>query len=69
MFGSLFGFRQKVDIARMLAQGALILDVRTQAEFNEGHVRDAMNIPLDDLPGQLKRLDKRRLWSAEAPLI
>lgn len=44
----------------MLADGALILDVRTPAEFREGHALDAVNIPLDGLQGELKRLDKRR---------
>ncbi len=60
MLGSLFGFSNRVDITQMLADGALILDVRTPAEFREGHARDAVNIPLDTLPGELKRLDKRR---------
>lgn len=60
MLRSLLGFSNKVDIAKMLAEGALILDVRTVAEFKEGHALDAMNIPLDLLPGELKRLDKRR---------
>lgn len=44
----------------MLAEGALILDVRTPAEFKEGHALNAMNIPLDQLPGELKRLNERR---------
>lgn len=60
MLGSLLGFRKRVDIAHMLAGGALILDVRTPAEFREGHALDAVNIPLDSLPSELGRLDKRR---------
>lgn len=60
MLRSLFGFGNKVDIAKMLTDGALILDVRTPAEFRQGHAMNALNIPLDTLPGALMRLDKRR---------
>lgn len=60
MLRSLFGLGHKVDIAQMLTNGALILDVRTAAEFSEGHAFNALNIPLETLPGELKRLDKRR---------
>lgn len=60
MLGSLFGFSTKVDIARMIADGALILDVRTPAEYHEGHALTAVNIPLDLLPAELPRLDKHR---------
>lgn len=33
-----------------------ILDVRTTAEFNEGHIPGAINLPLDDMRGFLKEL-------------
>lgn len=59
MLRSLFGFSNKVDIAQMLTDGALILDVRTPAEFREGHALNAVNIPLDTLAGEMTRLDKR----------
>lgn len=60
LFRSLLGFRKRVDIKRMLSGGALILDVRTPAEFREGHAAGAMNIPLEALPVELKHLDKRK---------
>ena len=34
---------------RLLADGALIIDVRTPREFTGGHVPGAINIPLADL--------------------
>jgi rhodanese-related sulfurtransferase len=37
--------------------GALILDVRTQAEFSSGHVPGAVNIPHDELALRLSDLD------------
>ena len=36
----------------------LLLDVREEAEFAAGHVRDAKNIPLKHLPTRLGEIDK-----------
>lgn len=38
--------------------GLVILDVRTEAEFNDGHIEAAINIPVDDLGGRLSELNK-----------
>jgi NADPH-dependent 2,4-dienoyl-CoA reductase/sulfur reductase-like enzyme/rhodanese-related sulfurtransferase len=45
------------DVARLQAEGALLLDVRSQEEFADGHIDGAINIPhtalrerLDELP-------------------
>ncbi len=32
-----------------LKHGALVVDVRTLAEFNNGHLKRAINMPLDDI--------------------
>lgn len=48
-------------IQEYLDKGAIILDVRTDAEFDEGHVKDALHIVLDNLEDeitQVKALDK-----------
>ena len=37
------------DRAQALANGAVIIDVRTPAEFEEGHLINARNIPLNEL--------------------
>jgi phage shock protein E len=55
---SLFGKTEKVDFKKMVADGAVILDVRTPQEFNSGHIKGAMNIPVGDLGSQLKRIKK-----------
>jgi CoA-disulfide reductase len=39
---------------------AVLLDVRTEMEFNNGHVEGAVNIPVDDLRERLKELDKSK---------
>jgi phage shock protein E len=60
MLRSLFGLGPKIDLKQMLAHGALILDVRTAAEFAQGHVQGAINIPLDRLTQNLHQLDRSR---------
>jgi phage shock protein E len=44
------------DVARkQLAQGALVIDVRSTAEFDGGHLPGAINVPLDELEQSLPR--------------
>lgn len=44
---------------QMINQGkTVILDVREPAEFAGGHIRDARNIPLGELPKRVGELDK-----------
>jgi len=38
----------------------VILDVRTQEEYDSGHIENAVLIPVDDLPGRIGELDKER---------
>ncbi|SRR5579871_2165031 len=50
----------KVDFATVIANGALILDVRSKSEYAGGHIKDSMNIPLNELPAQLKKLKQEK---------
>ncbi|APY01110.1 rhodanese-like domain-containing protein [Lacinutrix venerupis] len=43
-------------IQEYLDKGAIILDVRTDTEFEEGHVKDALHIVLDDLEYEIDRI-------------
>jgi len=47
-----------MDAVRLLNQGALLLDVRTQAEFDSGHILDARHVPQDQLAGSAETLKK-----------
>jgi rhodanese-related sulfurtransferase len=37
------------DAVRLMNQGALLVDVRTQAEFDAGHIIDARHVPQDQV--------------------
>lgn len=55
----LFGGGNQQEILDLLQQKAIILDVRTSAEFKQGHVQGSVNIPLDQLRSQLPKLKKQ----------
>lgn len=56
-FSSLFGGGADIQRAReLLGRGALILDVRSPAEFASGHVEGAVNIPVDVLSSRLSQV-------------
>lgn len=46
------------DFKAMMAQGAIILDVRSPGEFAGGHIKGAKNIPLQQLAAGVKSLAK-----------
>ncbi|KYP16393.1 rhodanese-like domain-containing protein [Flavihumibacter sp. CACIAM 22H1] len=53
---SIFG--KKEDLKALREAGALIVDVRTPAEYEAGHIPGSSNIPLDQLKKQLAVLKK-----------
>ncbi|MEY3194972.1 MAG: hypothetical protein RIQ78_1069 [Bacteroidota bacterium] len=52
----LFGFGPKVDFADLVKQGAIVLDVRSKAEYANGHIKDSINISVDTLANNLGKL-------------
>ena len=47
-------------LAAALDQGAAVVDVREPAEFREGHVPGATNIPMGQLTARLGEIDRDR---------
>ncbi|NPC97807.1 rhodanese-like domain-containing protein [Nocardioides sp. zg-DK7169] len=47
-------------LASALEEGACLVDVREVAEYREGHVPGAVNIPMGRLTGRLDELDGTR---------
>lgn len=58
MLQQLFGTAPIANFKELNAKGAQIIDVRTPGEFNSGHIKGAVNIPLDSLSHQLSKLKK-----------
>jgi rhodanese-related sulfurtransferase len=57
----ILGIGKKVDYAQLLQEGAIILDVRSKGEFEGGHIKGALNIPLDQLRNNFSKLkDKNK---------
>ncbi|MEX2379544.1 MAG: rhodanese-like domain-containing protein [Vicingaceae bacterium] len=61
MFRNAMGFGNDIDYKALKEEGAVVLDVRSPMEFNGGHYREAMNIPLDQLEQKVNQLtDKNK---------
>jgi len=50
--------QQAVAQTAQAKQDALILDVRTTEEFQSGHLKEAINIPIDDLESRIEGVAK-----------
>lgn len=49
-----------VDYKQLFIAGAQIIDVRTPAEFSNGHIKQSTNIPLQQLQREMKKLDLKK---------
>ena len=48
------------DVAKLRAEGAFLLDVRTRGEWDRGHIGGAVHIPVDELRGHMQELPAGR---------
>lgn len=55
----LFGSKT-VDLKDLYLNGAQIIDVRTPAEFSNGHIKQSKNIPLQELVSEMKKMDVKK---------
>ena len=53
---NLLGIGPKTDYSELIKQGAIVLDVRSKGEFAGGHIKNAINIPVDQLSSSLTKL-------------
>lgn len=56
---NLFG-GTSVDFKELVKNGAQIIDVRTPAEYNGGHIKGSKNIPLQSLNQNLGKINKNK---------
>lgn len=61
MIKNIFGFGNPGEIEKFITEGAAILDVRTKAEYSRGHINGSVNIPLDSLNSNLKKVKKMNM--------
>lgn len=52
----ILGLGPKINYRELIANGAIVIDVRTKGEFSGGHVQGSVNIPLDQLSSGMKKL-------------
>ena len=54
----MIGMGPQTDVETLINNGAIIVDVRTKSEYQSGHVKGSLNIPLDVIQNQYSKLTK-----------
>ncbi len=47
------------DYKALVAEGAIIIDVRSPGEYQGGHIKGSLNIPVDKIKGHVAELKKK----------
>lgn len=55
---NLLGIGPATDFKALYASGAQIIDVRTKSEYQSGHIKGSINIPLQSLSISLSKIKK-----------
>lgn len=58
---NMLGLGPKVDFKELVNNGAIIIDVRSPNEFQYGHIKNSINIPLQTIGSQLSKIDKNKV--------
>jgi phage shock protein E len=57
----LLGLGPATDYAQLVKDGAIIVDARSKGEFDSGHIKGSVNIPVDQLANNLNKIkDKNK---------
>ena len=57
---NIFGIGPAVNYNELVQNGAIILDVRTKGEYQGGHIKNSVNVPLDNLSNHISKLKKNK---------
>jgi phage shock protein E len=55
---NILGIGSSVNYAVLVKNGAVVIDVRTKSEYQSGHIKGSLNIPLDSLKNNLSKIKK-----------
>ena len=55
---TLFSSKPKADLGEIIKSGATIIDVRSKGEFQQGHLKGSVNIPLKNLQDNISKIRK-----------
>lgn len=59
LFKNLFK-SNSIDLAQLIKDGAVIIDVRSKSEFASGHVKGSINIPLEQIAASAEKLKSHK---------
>ena len=60
ILGKLFGIKS-VDFNQLVKEGAVIVDVRSPGEFQGGHIKGSINVPLQSIQSSLGKIPKNKI--------
>ncbi|MFZ6001724.1 MAG: rhodanese-like domain-containing protein [Bacteroidota bacterium] len=55
---NMLGMGPQVDLKQLVQNGAQIIDVRTKGEYQGGHIKGSVNIPLQSITTNLSKIRK-----------
>ena len=59
---NIFGLASATDFKALVSNGAQIIDVRTAGEFQSGHIKGAINIPLNYINENMAAIEKHKTY-------
>lgn len=59
MIGTLKKLFSNTDYTQLIAEGAIILDVRHKLEFKQANIKGSVNVPMDKIARTIPKLQKR----------
>jgi phage shock protein E len=58
--GEMLGLKPEADFNELMKRGAQVVDVRSRQEFDSGHLKGSINIPLQELSKSKTRINKSK---------
>lgn len=59
IISTLFPKKEVIDLKSVIAQGAMLVDVRNPDEYKSGHVKGSVNIPLNQISQKIDKFKNK----------